>query len=388
MVIADIGSSDGSKESAIPTKPKDERVSDRGLKRGAPVVEPTGRKERQARYTKKTRNAGVFERFVRDSVGLDSITSGLRTKTMRVFEERGFVASCKILAEDYDRGKEKILEATYATTAFDGIGKIGFGVASPVLLTNLLSDLRGKTPPGLNACPFRNIPAAPGRSTTDKAKYAFFHWDKNSGGITVETDYRKRDYFLSKRTVREIDALGFGICRFLFPNKFNALDDDQMKGHILLLPALVKTEKAHHQRLHLNGEPGEILFLLHFPLCKEGMLLRVSENSSPEWKNRDYIRIPFGSYAITRGDVYHAGIYGDSGNFHFHMVVKTVDKGVPPDRLKLLEKTGVPEDCNSWKPHMYDDAVCIKSYSTRYMEMLKEKCGSVFEEDWTEVLDT
>ena len=161
-----------------------------------------------------------------------------------------------------------------------------------------------------------------------------------------------------------------------------------MKDHILLLPALVKTKEAHHQKLHIDDEPGEILFLIHYPLCKEGMLLRVSEKSTLAWKNRSYIRIPFGSFAITWGDVYHAGIYGSTGNFRFHMVVKTADKFLASDKLKKMVNSAVPADKNSWKSHMYRDEVYIQSFSAKYMEMLKEKCGTVFEEDWTEVLDT
>jgi hypothetical protein len=63
------------------------------------------RKIRQAKYDKKTRNAGVFERFVRDSVGLESITSGVGTKPLRLFDVTGFVASCEPLQKEYTRGK-------------------------------------------------------------------------------------------------------------------------------------------------------------------------------------------------------------------------------------------------------------------------------------------
>jgi hypothetical protein len=358
-------------------------------KRKLGLPEANARRERQAKYTKKTRNVGVFERFIRNSVGLDSLTSGVVSKPLRLFDRAGFVESAKVLQLDYDRGKEKNLETIYKRHTFDAIGKIGFGVASPILMANLLKDLRGRVPSGLNECRFSNVNAEPGKSSTDKASYAFFHWDRSeSGSSGVISDYRLRNYFLSQRTVREIDGLGFGICRVLFPGKFETLSDDAMKEHILLLPGVVITKRAHDQALHLDDQPGEILFLLHFPLCEEGMVLRVWGKANNERNNMEkanYLRIPFGSYAITRGDVYHAGIYGKKGNFRFHMVVKTADKFTVSDRLHKMEGDKNPEP-NKWKVHLYEQDE-QHHFSVNYLAMLKEKCGCIMEDGWTRTLD-
>jgi hypothetical protein len=342
---------------------------------------PRGRKERQAKYTKKTRNAGVFERFVRDSVGLESITSGVRNKPLRLFDICGFTLSCSTLQGEYDRGKEKKVWTDYQKHAFDGIGTIGYGVASPGLMTNLLQDLRGRTPTGMNKIRLRRIQPEVGKKETDKADYAFFHWDKlDSSTNGVITDYCTRENILSKRSVKEIDDLGFGICRVLFPGKFDKMDDVEMQDHILLLPGVVVTRNAHNQGLHLDDKPGEILFLLHFPLCEEGMLLRVFDESNGLKAKSNFLRIPFGSYAITRGDVYHAGIYGNTGNCRFHMVIKTAGKFLASDKLHRFAGDVKPPD-NAWKNVMYkeDD---LSRFSKAYLQLLMEKSGHVLDEEW------
>jgi hypothetical protein len=356
-----------------------------GVKRKIVFKEKSTRSERQAKYTKKTRNTGVFERFVRNSVGLESLTSGVRTKPLRLFIETGFVEACNELKSEYDREKEKRLERAYTKHKFTAMGKVGFGVASPVLMVNLLQDLRGRTPSGLKECNFCNIKPDIGKGKTDQASYSFFHWDKqDSMSSGVISDYRKREYFLSKRSVKEIDGLGFGICRVLFPGQFDTMLDKEMKDHILLMPAVVITKKPHDQTLHLDDGPGEILFLLHFPLCEEGMLLRVLGNSKKGKTMSDFLRIPFGSYAITRGDVYHAGIYGKSGNFKFHMVVKAAGKYTVSDKLHRLKNDSKP-DANKWKISMYKENE-MHSFSTDYLSMLRENWGSVIEDAWVQNL--
>jgi hypothetical protein len=352
----------------------------------------SNRKIRQAKYDKKTRNAGVFERFVRDSVSLESITSGVGTKPLRLFDVTGFVASCETLQKEYTRGKEKQVWSDYKKHVFDAIGTIGYGVSSPVLMVNLLHDLRGRTPAGIDQMRFNKIQPTVGKKDTNKASYGFFHWDKmESSSNGVMTDYRRREKFLSKRTVREIDALGFGICRVLFPGRFDWMDDLEIQDHILLLPGIVRTNKPHDQSLHLDDKPGQILFLLHFPLCKEGMMLRVwdkSTNTKEGSKNTrphsSYLRIPFGSYAITRGDVYHAGIYGKSGNFRFHMVVKTAENCLVSDKLHKMKEAVEPTE-NAWKNEMYENNA-LGVFAENYLALLMDKCGSVLQEDWVQNL--
>ena len=270
---------DGNKVECVETPPTaPTRLGVRGETKSSPIgkrkvdlPETVTRRERQAKYTKKTRNVGVFKRFVWNSVGLESLTSGVMNKPLWLFDEKGFVETCKLLESEYNREKEERLEAIYKRHTFDAIGKIGFGVASPVLMANLLQDLRGRTPNGLRECRFRNLKPEVGKGRADKASYAFFHWDKTetmSSGVI--SDYRKREYFLSKRTVKEIDGLGFGICRALFPGKFDTMPDDVMKEHILLLPAVVITKKAHDQALHLDGERGGDLVPPAFPTVSRG----------------------------------------------------------------------------------------------------------------------
>ena len=109
------------------------------------------------------------------------------------------------------------------------------------------------------------------------------------------------------------------------------------------------------------------------------MLLRVWGKANRGKPKSDFLRIPFGSYAITRGDIYHAGIYGKSGNFRFHMVMKTAEKFTISDKLHRMVGDKPPEP-NSWKTNMYEENETC-TFSTNYLAMLKEKCGFMVEEE-------
>jgi hypothetical protein len=85
------------------------------------------------------------------------------------------------------------------------------------------------------------------------------------------------------------------------------------------------------------------------------MLLRVLGNSKKGKTMSDFLHIPFGSYAITHGDVYHAGIYRKSGNFRFHMVVKMANKYTVSDKLHRMKNDNKP-DANNWKISMYKES--------------------------------
>lgn len=106
-----------------------------------------------------------------------------------------------------------------------------------------------------------------------------------------------------------------------------------------------------------------------------------SKNTRP---HSSYLRIPFGSYAITRGDVYHAGIYGKSGNFRFHMVVKTAENCLVSDKLHKMKEAVEPTE-NAWKNEMYENNA-LGVFAENYLALLMDKCGSVLQEDWVQNL--
>ena len=120
-------------------------------------------------------------------------------------------------------------------------------------------------------------------------------------------------------------------------------------------------------------------------------MLRVSGRTNKRSAHVEYLRIPFGSFAITMGDVYHGGIYGKSGNFRFHMVVKTTNDYNAVDKLVFKEgrqaDKSKKKETGTWKNYFQDNQF-VQSFSERYMEILKEKCGTAFDEGWTTNLDS
>ena len=70
---------------------------------------------------------------------------------------------------------------------------------------------------------------------------------------------------------------------------------------------------------------------VHIPICKEGMILRIWKAGGPKKLSKKEVNmpvelhIPFGAFLATRGDVYHAGFFGGTGNVRIH--VKMVPKG-------------------------------------------------------------
>jgi hypothetical protein len=110
------------------------------------------------------------------------------------------------------------------------------------------------------------------------------------------------------------------------------------------------------------------------------MLLRVFDESNGLKEKSNFLRIPFGSYVITQGDVYHAGIYGKTGNFRFHMVVKTAGRFLASGKLHRLAGDVKPPD-NAWKNVMYKEDE-LSRFSKAYLQLLKEKCGSVLDIEW------
>jgi hypothetical protein len=73
---------------------------------------------------------------------------------------------------------------------------------------------------------------------------------------------------------------------------------------------------------------GRVPFILHLPLCKEGLALQIW--STWEGDRTSHIRpklifVPFGCALLLWADIYHAGCYGTKGNLRLHGMT------LPPD---------------------------------------------------------
>jgi hypothetical protein len=83
-----------------------------------------------------------------------------------------------------------------------------------------------------------------------------------------------------------------------------------------ILPSYLETRQPFHQRAHLDDNKATnrakegCIYVLHIPLTIEGRVLRV-------WANQDknyLVHTPFGNARMLRGDIFHAGCYGNPGN--------------------------------------------------------------------------
>jgi hypothetical protein len=100
-------------------------------------------------------------------------------------------------------------------------------------------------------------------------------------------------------------------------------------------PSLLFTKGlALHKKTHLDFpkaefmKKGRVPFILHLPLCKEGLALQIW--STWEVDGRSHVRsklisVPFGCALLLRVDLYHAGCYGTKGNLRLHGMI------LPPD---------------------------------------------------------
>ena len=90
------------------------------------------------------------------------------------------------------------------------------------------------------------------------------------------------------------------------------------------LCGLIETGKAGHQSPHVDDkgcvEKEEHLrpFILHHPLCEEGSSLQIWLPNNKGTHSPTLLHVPFGTALLLRGDVYHAGCYGTTGNLRFH----------------------------------------------------------------------
>jgi hypothetical protein len=73
---------------------------------------------------------------------------------------------------------------------------------------------------------------------------------------------------------------------------------------------------------------GRVPFVLHLPLCEEGLALQIWSTwggNGTKHMLPKLIFVPFGCALLLRADIYHAGCYGTRGNLRLHGMI------LPPD---------------------------------------------------------
>ena len=65
-----------------------------------------------------------------------------------------------------------------------------------------------------------------------------------------------------------------------------------------------------------------LLYILHLPLCEEGLYLNIWENPDDDSVPPLRIYVPFGAFLVLRMDVVHGGVFGSSGNVHLHIAFR------------------------------------------------------------------
>ena len=110
--------------------------------------------------------------------------------------------------------------------------------------------------------------------------------------------------------------VGFGLNKLL----------DKDITFLITTPGFVQTTIPTHQELHLDTQhvnfkkPG-YSYILHVPLEREGMHLRLGKINKKSELIHGLIHIPFGSVILLHYTQLHAGHYGNPTNFCFHAVL-------------------------------------------------------------------
>ena len=166
--------------------------------------------------------------------------------------------------------------------------------------------------------------------------YTQLHWKKGAGNASHvnESDWRDNplldptsslllDAYMSSLSAAISSATGWKI-------QYNTLC------------SLIETEKAGHQAPHVDDkgcfEKEEHFkpYILHHPLCEEGSSLQIWLPNNKGSHSPTLVHIPFGTALILRGDVYHAGSYGNPGNLRFHAHLSPVQSTADGRELGLL----------------------------------------------------
>ena len=187
--------------------------------------------------------------------------------------------------------------------------------------------------------------------------YMFLHWQGRGQEKSDDKDYRKH-YFCTSRPglVIAIESLGNMIARKIL---FHPDIGEKKYPGILSNRAVLSTVDQDFQDPHWDFigwreiKARDMPWVVHVPLCKEGMMLHIWPTQRDQATHADagrekfklgtpkLIFVAFGDYLLLRADVCHGGCFGSKGNMRFHMVLRRENCPLDGTSLQLLETCGV-----------------------------------------------
>ena len=181
----------------------------------------------------------------------------------------------------------------------------------------------------------RLIMKVPNRENSKgRCHYYMYHWgckNVDEGPDDFET-INGQNRLLSPASVHLIKQLAINILSKLRPKDSIA--------EYNIYPGLLWTEKAYHQRPHIDRNENGIKYeeqslILHLPLLEEGMML-----CTWDVRNEPSLQYtPFGCFTVLKNEQVHAGCYGSDGNIRFHLVMrkKCVERPAEKDSLMTFK---------------------------------------------------
>ena len=207
--------------------------------------------------------------------------------------------------------------------------------------------------------------------------YAMLHWKNREYMTGLHLDPKEIGMeYVSKELLVELEVFGFNIIRFLFPDDYNDSSDDEIREDFKVFPGFVFTKQAYHQHMHLDENSKHPIFIVHFPLCRDGLFLRIAKSKND--RNFQAIHVPFGSFLVLPASVYHSGVYGKSGNYRLHIAIRSTKSTWTEDKLFEFpkEEKQPTEELDhknvNWKS--WRKPACSK-FALRYECMLLRECN-------------
>jgi hypothetical protein len=183
--------------------------------------------------------------------------------------------------------------------------------------------------------------------------YMFLHWLRG-GDESASGDY-KRHKFVTERPdlMTTIESLGNYVCQKILRNpRLATTKQPGLLSNMKIVKDLVY-QTPHWDFGKWGAVPArEMPWILHIPMCKEGMMLHVwptqrdplthhLEVEALKIGDPKLVYVAFGDALLLRADVCHGGCFGSRGNVRFHMVLRPENCTLCPKELQLLKLSGV-----------------------------------------------
>jgi hypothetical protein len=288
-------------------------------------------------------------------------------------------------------GLNEVKQLRQPTIDYAGTSRGYVGVAPPILIANILRELKGGCITDMEKeIEWKNIQlrVGLGERSGGRGQYYMFHWgNKKCATENNVLDWKREDNLFSRFVQEGIDNFAFKITqRFLSSGTGVTIESmEQFLECYSVLPGMAKTKTAYNQAAHTDFDPWGLI--IHMPLSKEGMMLRIwnaSRASGSRVGKGEYHYIPFGCFFVLPSYVTHSGVYGRSGNFRFHMIVRKKTDSWERDEIKTGVDKDTPEMRPNWRGVFTERKKEASRFSNLYMEYLEENLGATFRREWLE----